>query len=108
MCIRDSTYITVEADQTAESYTTGLQQKYILIMGVSGGYILLYLVAWVVIWFWKKREEGKEDLIWEHRQNFAFFHLLIAVSVDRMLWEWMLLRKGLNNQSFCKETDTLE
>ena len=59
----DNTYITVEADQTAESYTTGLQQKYILIMGVSGGYILLYLVAWVVIWFWKKREEGKEDLI---------------------------------------------
>lgn len=45
----DNTYITVEPDQTAESYTSSLRQKYILILALSGGYVLVYAAAWVVI-----------------------------------------------------------
>lgn len=45
----DNTYITVEADQTAEGYTSSLRQKYILILALSGGYVLVYAAAWVVI-----------------------------------------------------------
>jgi hypothetical protein len=32
---RDRTYITVEPDQTAESYTAGLRQKYVLALALS-------------------------------------------------------------------------
>ena len=45
----DNTYITVEPDQTAEGYTSSLRQKYILILALSGGYVLVYAAAWVVI-----------------------------------------------------------
>ena len=45
----DNTYITVEADQTAEGYTSSLRQKYILILALSGGYVLVYAAVWVVI-----------------------------------------------------------
>lgn len=45
----DNTYITVEANQTAESYTSGLQQKYGLLLGLSGSYVLIYAAVWVVI-----------------------------------------------------------
>lgn len=41
----DNTYITVEAGQTAESYTKSLRQKYVLILGLSGAYVLVYLAA---------------------------------------------------------------
>ena len=47
----DHTYITVEPDQTAESYTEGLQQKYIVNFCLSAGYLLLYLLIWCVIWY---------------------------------------------------------
>lgn len=53
----DNTYITVEADQTAESYTESLRQKYILMMSLSGGYVLIYVVAWIVIWSRRQRRE---------------------------------------------------
>ena len=53
----DNTYITVEADQTAESYTESLRQKYILMVCLSGGYVLVYVVAWIVIWSQKQRRE---------------------------------------------------
>ena len=46
----DRSYITVEPGQTAESYTAGLQQKYITALVLAGAYILLYAVAWCVIW----------------------------------------------------------
>lgn len=45
----DRTYITVEPEQTAESYTSGLQQKYMIYLCLSAGYILLYLLIWLVI-----------------------------------------------------------
>lgn len=41
----DGTYITVEADQTVESYTAGLRQKYVWALVPSGTYILLYLLV---------------------------------------------------------------
>ncbi len=45
----DHTYITVEPDQTAESYTAGLRQKYVLALALSAVYISVYLVIWGVI-----------------------------------------------------------
>ena len=44
------TYITVEPDQTAESYTAGLRRKYIFTLSLSAVYILLYAAAWCLIW----------------------------------------------------------
>ena len=54
------TYITVEPEQTAESYTAGLRQKYMIILSLSAGYFLLYLLAWCVIW--RKNKNRKEGL----------------------------------------------
>ena len=51
----ERTYITVEPDQTAESYTAGLQQRYLNILAMSGGYILLYGVVWCVVWLKNRR-----------------------------------------------------
>lgn len=51
----DRTYITVEPDQTAESYTAGLRQKYVLALALSAAYILVYLVIWGVILSKKRR-----------------------------------------------------
>ncbi|MDE7478962.1 MAG: hypothetical protein K2M91_13640, partial [Lachnospiraceae bacterium] len=50
------TYITVKPEQTAKSYTEGLQKKNRLMLGVSAAYILLYLLAWCIIW--SRRREG--------------------------------------------------
>ena len=52
----DGTYITVGADQTAESYTAGLRQKYVQALVPSGAYILLYLLVKIVLWV---RRNGK-------------------------------------------------
>ncbi len=41
----DRSYITVEPDQTAESYTAGLRQKYIIALVLAGAYLLLYVVV---------------------------------------------------------------
>ncbi len=51
----DRTYITVDPDQTAESYTAGLRQKYVLALALSAAYILVYLVIWGVILSKKRR-----------------------------------------------------
>ena len=51
----DRTYITVEPDQTAESYTAGLRQKCVLALALSAAYILVYLVIWGVILSKKRR-----------------------------------------------------
>lgn len=51
----DRTYITVEPNQTAESYTAGLRQKYVLALALSAVYILVYLVIWGVILSKKRR-----------------------------------------------------
>lgn len=45
------TYITVEPEQTAESYTVGFRRKYITVLILSGAYGLLYAAAWcVAVW----------------------------------------------------------
>ena len=44
------TYITVEPDQTAESYAAGLRQTYIVTLSLSAVYVLLYATAWYLIW----------------------------------------------------------
>jgi len=49
------TYITVEPEQTAESYTAGLRQKYVLALALSAAYILVYLVIWGMILSKKRR-----------------------------------------------------
>ena len=46
----DRSYITVEPDQTAESYTAGLRHKYITLLVLAGAYILLYGAVWCGIW----------------------------------------------------------
>lgn len=51
----DHTYITVDSEQTAESYTEGLRQKYIVNFCLSAGYLLLYLLIWCVIWYKKRK-----------------------------------------------------
>ena len=43
------TYITVVPEQSAQSYTDGLRQKYSLFLGLSVAYILFYLAVWYVI-----------------------------------------------------------
>ncbi|MCI8417056.1 MAG: hypothetical protein HFI33_06105 [Lachnospiraceae bacterium] len=48
------TYITIEAEQTAESYTVGLRNGYMGILGLSGAYILLYLLVWGILWIRKR------------------------------------------------------
>ena len=50
----DRSYITLEPGQTAESYTAGLRQKYITVLVLAGAYVLLYVVAWCVIWVSKR------------------------------------------------------
>lgn len=51
----EGTYITVEPEQTAESYTAGLRQKYSIALCLSAGYLLLYLLIWCVIWYKKRK-----------------------------------------------------
>ena len=45
----DGTYITVEPEQTAGSYTEGLRGKYTRIIGLSTLYILFYLIALILV-----------------------------------------------------------
>lgn len=52
----DRTYITVEPEQTAESYNAGLRQKYIVALCLSAGCLLFYLLTWCVTWY--KRRKG--------------------------------------------------
>ena len=40
----ENTYITVEQEQTAESYTAGLRKRYFIVLCLSAGYILIYLL----------------------------------------------------------------
>jgi len=51
----DRSYIIVEPEQTAGSYTTGLRQKYITALALAGAYILLYVVVWCVIFGLRKK-----------------------------------------------------
>lgn len=43
------TYITVEPEQTAESYTVGQQKKNSFLLFVSVGYLLFYMLSWCIV-----------------------------------------------------------
>lgn len=51
-------YITIESEETVESYTAKLQQKNIMILAFSGIYILLYAATWGVILMKRPRKEA--------------------------------------------------
>lgn len=53
----DRSYIIVEPEQTAGSYTAGLQQKYITVLALAGAYILLYVLVWGILVI-AKRSKG--------------------------------------------------
>ena len=53
----EDTYITVEPHLTAQQYTDGLRRRQYILLGLSGGYVLCYGVAWIVI----RRKEAEED-----------------------------------------------
>lgn len=55
----ENSYITVEPEQTAESYTAGLRQRYSAVLYASAGYILLYLL---LTWRQKKRRKQRENI----------------------------------------------
>lgn len=54
----DQSYITVEPDQTAESYTAALRQKYVITLTLSVAYALLYAAVWCILIFTKKAKKG--------------------------------------------------
>ena len=56
----DGTYITVEPDQTAGSYTEGLRQKYITVLVLAGAYAILYAAAWCILILVKKAKRGSQ------------------------------------------------
>lgn len=56
----DGTYITVEPEQSAGSYTAGLRQKYTTIFALAGAYVLLYGLGWCVLIFTKKSKRGSQ------------------------------------------------
>lgn len=59
LIVCDSAYITVEPDQTAESYTAGLRRKYIVTLNLSAVYVLLYAAVWCLIYHRdRKRKAG--------------------------------------------------
>lgn len=44
-----NTYITVEPEHTAKSYTAQLKKTYVLLLVLSAAYILVYIGVWAVI-----------------------------------------------------------
>lgn len=50
-------YITIDPEQTIESYTTGLGKKYRMILMFSVGYLLIYVVVWSIILVRRKRAD---------------------------------------------------
>ena len=51
----NNTYITVEAEESAESYISKMKGKYIVILALSAVYIIFYIVIWYVV-LMRKRE----------------------------------------------------
>ncbi len=49
-------YMTVDAELTADTYVSGQQKRYLWMVWLSGGYLLLYLVVWVVVKCCKAKE----------------------------------------------------
>ncbi len=45
----ENLYITIEPDQTAESYIAEQKQKYLWLLGISIAYIFTYFIIWIVL-----------------------------------------------------------
>ena len=45
----ENLYITIESDQTAESYITEQKHKYFWLLGISIAYILIYFIIWIIL-----------------------------------------------------------
>ena len=56
----DGTYITVEPEQTAGSYTEGLWQKYTTVLVLAGAYAILYAAAWCILILMKRAKRGSQ------------------------------------------------
>ena len=65
----DGTYITVEPEQSAGSYTAGLRQKYTTILALAGAYVLLYGLGWCVLILVKKAKRGLQ--VWYNNNTEA-------------------------------------
>lgn len=59
-------YISVEAEQTAESYTSGLKRRYGWMFGISAAYIAAYLAAWGIILLKGRRKDEWSTLHFDH------------------------------------------
>ena len=55
----DGTYITVEPEQTAGSYTEGLRKKYTAVLVLAGAYVLLYGLLWCLIYRRNRKKEAR-------------------------------------------------
>lgn len=55
----DGTYITVEPEQTARSYTEGLRKKYTAVLVLAGAYVLLYGLLWCLIYRRNRKKEAR-------------------------------------------------
>ncbi len=69
----DGTYITVEPDQTAESYTAGLRTWYVVCLGAGGSYLLIYGGAWCFLLLSRRRRgeahPGRAPYPWEKQER---------------------------------------
>ena len=54
----EHTYIVVCPDQSAESYMAGLKERYVKLLVLSVGYILLYMVVQIVLRILRHKEGG--------------------------------------------------
>ena len=49
----EGTYVTVERDLNAESYTAGLRGRYIRVIGLSGAYVFFYMIL-LGVWYYRR------------------------------------------------------
>ena len=56
-------YMTVDAELTADTYVSGQQKRYLRMVWLSGDYLLLYLVVWVVVKCCRKKDKEKRKAI---------------------------------------------
>lgn len=57
----EGTYITVDPNLSAESYVSGLRQKYNLILGASAAYLLAWPLGWALVLRAKRRKRRSDQ-----------------------------------------------
>ncbi len=58
----DKTYITIEPNMDAESYTASLKRRFAVLIGVSAVYIVVYIATWIVILMMKQKQKLKNTM----------------------------------------------